>query len=472
MSSREHQLISRIIRAGALNDSISWGITPDDFRIAECKNIYMQLLAYSQMHHSVIGPMMAAQMFPSFQLCDDQHMQTPALCIEVRKNRLALDLQAGINDLGALTQTDPIDAVRRLQELAASLTGLTSARNTDVRLGDAMQRTWHKYQLLKAGHDFSLCPWPWLPIQRATRGIMPSDYIVFYGRPKSMKSWVLASLAAWVFEQDKRAIIYTKEMGADDIFRRIGSCIARVNATGLQQGSLNYEQEVDFYNTLRMIELSKASGNLITLSGQDCGDGYDTVPWLASKIEEYKPHFCFIDGMYLMSDVKRAKKDHERVMNISRALRQMTLQTQTALCVTLQANRKAAGHAEGNLDEIAFSDAIGQDATHIFRVINEKHTPTIALVTAGGREFNLNGWRIFGEPDNRCNFDYFGELTDKDIQNAKEGDTAEDGTPQGKRAQATTQPKGPRPPSPSVEAHQAAARVQDELYRLTQPPHR
>jgi len=40
------------------------------------------------------------------------------------------------------------------------------------------------------------------------------------------------------------------------------------------------------------------------------------------------------------------------------------------------------------------------------------------------REFQLNGFRIYGEP--ATDFNYAGEISDKDIEKAKESDTADE----------------------------------------------
>ncbi len=105
----------------------------------------------------------------------------------------------------------------------------------------------------------------------------------------------------------------------------------------------------------------QASEQIICLSGRDAPKGGDSVPWLRAKIEKYQPALFAVDGMYLMSDVQRAKKDNERVRNISRDMRQMILDTGVPGIVTLQANREAAKHGEANLDEVAFSDGPGMD---------------------------------------------------------------------------------------------------------------
>jgi len=103
----------------------------------------------------------------------------------------------------------------------------------------------------------------------------------------------------------------------------------------------------------------------------------------------------------------------------------MILDTKVPVIATMQANRKAAGHENANLDEIAFSDAISQDCTMAIRVINEKASPTIALVFGGAREINFEGLRIHGIP--ATNFDFHSTLTRKEIEKAKREDSDDSG---------------------------------------------
>ena len=112
------------------------------------------------------------------------------------------------------------------------------------------------------------------------------------------------------------------------------------------------------------------------------------------------------------------------MLNISRDIRQMILEMKKPVISTIQANRKAAGHQRAELDEIAFSDAIGQDATLAARVINDKNSDTISIVIGGSREFDLGGFKINGVP--AVDFSFHSLLTAKEIEKAKEQDTTDD----------------------------------------------
>lgn len=435
------QLCSRVIRTGCLTDVLEWGIAPEDFLTSEGRAIFNHIVGYYSMANTagaVIGEHAAKQQYPNFQMCDDASMTTAALCQEVRKSRLSIQLKQQYQRGIELADVDPMKAAAEMQNASADALNLGLGKNTDVRFTSALDGIVSRYELLKQGVDLSAMKWPWQPMNDATGGIQHNDYIVFFGRPKSMKSWVLAYLIAWAYELGKRAVVYTKEMNAEDIFMRVTACISQITYSGLRMGNLSHEEEQMLYATHRMVQMLNTTEQLICLSGQDAPAGGDTVPWLRSKVESYKPDLVFIDGLYLMSDVHRAKKREERVMNISRELRQMTIQLNLPLLATLQANRKAAGHEEANLDELAYSDAIGQDATGIFRVINEKTGPTCQLVVGGAREFVLNGFRINAVP--ATDFSYHSLLTSKEIESAKAHDTEAEDEPKA-HAQAKNKKK-------------------------------
>lgn len=430
MASKELQLVSRIIYSGDLRSVLEWGVTTDDFITSEGRAFFSHILGYhakAATAGSVLGAQFVQANYPHFFRCDDTGMTTEALCLEVRKERISIELKNMLDEVRQLSEHDPVLALSALQAETNKLQNIGTGRSTDMLIGAAANLVLNRYECLKRGENLSVCPWPWAIMNEVALGFQPDDYVVFYGRPKSFKSWVLAYIIAWVFDQGKRALIYTKEMTSENIFARVIACIAGINYQGLRTGKLATEEESALYSAKQFLDSMQAGNNVICLSGQDAPEGGDTVPWLRSKVEKFNPDFIFIDGMYLMSDTQRAKKDNERVRNISRDLRQMNLSLKKPLICTLQANRAAAKHGDANLDEIAFSDAIGQDATHIMRVINEHGSSTCQLVTGGAREFHLNGFRINAQP--AYDFSFHSHVSEKEINNAKKNDTGESDNP-------------------------------------------
>lgn len=448
MATWELQLISRIVRSGNLSNVLEWGITLDDFLTTEGRGLFNALLGYNQMPDTsgaVLGPYAVSRVFPNFQLCDDMSMPVEALCYEVRKQRLVIEYRARLEQQLELVEMDPLAAINATQAAMTDLQNVGFNQVTDVHFHDSFSRSIRRMELIESGVDLSCGFWPWIPLQEATGGIQPDDYVVIYGRPKSMKSWVIAYLLASVYEQRKRILVYTKEMTADNIFARAGACLASIRYQEFRRGKLTHDEKESLYSVERMLHQARLAQTVVCLSGQDASEGGDTVPWLRSKIETYKPDIVFVDGMYLMSDAKRAKRDNQRVMNISRELRQIPLKMEIPVIATIQANRNAAKNQEANTDEVAFSDSLAQDCTMLMRAINIKDEPTVALVMSGvSREFHLEGFKIWGVP--ALNFEYYGPIDSKEIAKAKEQDDAQDAGPK-KAATPAAQRKPLRAPT-------------------------
>jgi len=244
----------------------------------------------------------------------------------------------------------------------------------------------------------------------------------------SMKSFVLTYLIAEAYMQGKKVLVYTKEMTAENMLMRISAFMSELPYQDLRGGRLSPAHRQSYFSLKQYVDdqlvITNGANDLRILCGKDAPGGNDNIQWFGAMVEEFQPDAAFIDGLYLMSDgsSKKTQAMHEKVLNTSRAARQLQLASKVPLVCTMQANRAAAKHNNAEFDEIAYSDAIGQDVTCAIRVINEKTGPTIALLLAGSREFKLHGLRIAGEP---ClPFHQLCELTERDIDKARNNDSS------------------------------------------------
>lgn len=399
----------------------------------ETKAIFQRMIAYYNMPDtagSVWGPQALQQMFPNFPRYDDDSMTTDALCTEVRVKRVDAQGKSIIKQFEDMTVVDPRQAVAFLQKAATDLSNDCSPKKVDVYFADAFSRRMHEYGMVQRGERVCVVTWPWEPIQKKTLGIKDTDYIILYGRPKSMKTWVLCFIVAWCVNQGLRVLVYTKEMPPDEVFERIGCCLAGVDYEHFTTGAMTPEEVQRADQVNEWLQLRRDQQVIVCLSGQDAR-GTDTVTWLEAKVEKYQPHLVAVDGMYLMTPSQGSKARHERIASISQDMRQLVLRRRVPVIATVQANRKAAENEQANTEDIAFSDSLGQDATMLMRVVNEhkKGDKTCALVMGGAtRRFHLDGFRIHAEP--AFNFNYFGELTAKEAEKAVTGDDAQ---PKGNR---------------------------------------
>ena len=427
MSSREMQLISRILKRSELKETLEWGIGVEDFLSDEGRHMFQHLLSYAshpQTAGAQLGAYAAKEAYPHFEFCDDDSMTLGALCTEVRKIRLRQDAKAIAQRIVDMADEDPIDALIQGNRLTKQGMELGYGNKDDVLFGNELTHIESRHDLLAKGVDLSVAPWPWEVFNSVTGGLEADDYVVLYGRPKSMKSWILAWFIAFTYNMGRKPLIYTKEMTPNNIFMRVAACLAELPYQELRMGKLSPEERGRLATLRQMARDISKFDDMVCLSGKQAPGGKDTVEWLQSKVEKHCPSVVFIDGMYLMSDSNGAKnqRDNYRVQNISRAVRQMIFDTGVPVIATFQATRAAAQHQKAELDEIAFSDSVGQDATVAIRVINDKTSPTISLIVGGSREYEFHGCRVYGIP--ATNFGFHSELTEKDIAKARERDAS------------------------------------------------
>lgn len=424
------QLLSHIVQTGDLDEALEWGIQEDDFHTDEGRALFQHILSFRRDPRSKgaqMGPNVLKEIYKSFEFCHDAKMTLDAYCTLVRKNRLRVEVRAYAHEMAMAAENDePLTAAERCMDRLKHVVSLGYSAQTDVTFHSATGRIIQSHDQEASGVDTSVARYPWGPLDAAARGIRDDDFIVFYGRPKSMKSWVLAYMIAFIYDQGKVPLIYTKEMTADNIFRRVAACIAQIPYQELRTGRLTPEERDRLIYLNDMARDLRLQQNMICLNAKDAPSGSDTVEWLQAKISKYKPNVAAVDGLYLMSDSSGGKrqKDNNRVQNISRATRQMVFETGVPVIATMQATRTAAAHKNANLDEIAFSDALAQDTTGAIRVINEEGTQTITLGMAGSREFRFRGCRIWGIP--ATNFSFIEELSQKELDKAKLRDDKSD----------------------------------------------
>lgn len=443
MANAEMQLLSRIIYSGDIATVLGWGISDHDFRTNEAKGIWRYVEGYyakTETSGAVIGPRVFQNVWPQIELLSDNGMTTEALCYEVRRARVVAEAKEAVVALVDNVEVDPSQAIAVLHTQMQNLLALGESKNHDLSFGDAMEKLVTRYQKVRDNqYAFAKMSYPWQILnEKAGGGIQEDDFIVIYGRPKMMKTWVLTSFIAEAFQREKTALVYTKEMTPENLAMRVAAVIGKFPYQELRTGKLSLEDEMLLMEMVKYARDTYRKANIIVLDGRMVGAGGDTVAWLQSKVEHYKPDIVFVDGMYLLSDNSGNKKtaDWQRVTNISRGIRNMILHTRIPVVATMQANRGAAKHAEGNLDEIAYADAVGQDATVAMRTVNNRKEETINLILAGSREFKLDGIKIKGKP--ATDFSFVSILTESDIQQVEKEEV------QSEEAKAKAKARKPR----------------------------
>ncbi len=407
----EYQVISKIIELQDFHTVEKARIDEDYFYSPECRQIFNYVKTHyraTQTRGSVPSMQLAMQIFPGFQYCPSQD-SLDTLLEQLRLARMRLEAMDHAERILKLADVNPRAALDAFREAAASM-GTRHETANDLLLSDAYDELLYDYNLVSSGQGITGLPWPWLPLNEATQGIHPGEFILIYGRPKSMKTWTALYIVA-ILNAFARAkvLIYSLEMPTKWIARRISAIRSVVNYNLLLSGKLQpLDRDRFFWNLQWLKEEAHTPMNghakpaALMITG---GGGNNGMSFLHSKIREFKPDIVLIDGLYLMNDDRGGKKtvDWKAIAHISQDTKATARDYHIPIMATAQANRSADKNVRNaDVSEIAYSDALGQDTDFSIRVGKRKDKstkePELVLAFPGSRETDLDALLIHGIP--------------------------------------------------------------------------
>ncbi len=364
--------------------------------------------------------------FPSLHLSSPPDA-VPVLCQQLRQDRIRMELLTLAQSINDRANLDVGSVLAEIRAKSVELSSLSEV-GSDLSMANAYDMLWNQYSMVQNTGGMLGIPYPWEALNEETQGMQGSQFIVLYGRPKSMKTWIAGYMAKHAyFAARKRVLFYTKEMNVGLVAQRMACLFAGVDYKTFKNGKLQPELRDRVFYILRQLkddELSMSVGGnkarnpyfiLTTDRGSTGG-----VSWLRAKIRETDPDLVVVDGMYLMPDDRGGKhtQEHHRMMHISRDLKGAAQEFDIPIVGVTQANRGADKSKGDDLTELAFSDALGQDADAVFRVskvekIEDNILRTYIYLKAPGlREGRFDGIVLRGEP--ATSFDYVRTMVPED----------------------------------------------------------
>lgn len=210
---------------------------------------------------------------------------------------------------------------------------------------------------------------------KLTNGIQDGDFWILAARPKMLKTWLLCYMFATAGMEcaDCNILLFSKEMTKTQIQQRIHAIIGKLNYNALRKYELSDKDLEELNRTLQ----ERIVANMIIV-GKGEYENFD-AKYIRSKIVEYDPRVCYVDGLYLFEE----SPSWEDQTSMTRSIRQISLETDVPIIGTVQLNKKK---------EIAYSDSYLQDATAIihqereYDSIKEAYTNTLKLTMKQYRE--------------------------------------------------------------------------------------
>ena len=188
-----------------------------------------------------------------------------------------------------------------------------------------------------------------------------NENMVIAARTGIGKTTFLLAIAAAVSQQGLTVGIYSGEMSVDKVAYRIDTLIGKIDNKKISRGDLYYKDH--YKNYLDSLKCANY-GPIKVLTPNDIA-GPATVDALQAFIEKEHLDILFVDQYSLLEDTSRAKAEHEKVANISKAIKNLQVMKQIPIISVTQMNRTKNEDKTQDTTQIALSDRIGQDATVI-----------------------------------------------------------------------------------------------------------
>ena len=416
MANPEIELISNIIENTDFSHVRKMGITPEFFRTEEGAAAFNWLWKqYHDIDHrgEIPDEERFLRKFPSFDYCPSRN-SIPALISELQDSHLEFEMDRISGEIQGLLdeKEDPRSVLQAYLPQLRDLNYKTS-ENSGLFIRDSFALLRQEYETTRDSGGVTGIPFPWEPLNKATGGMQSEQFIVVFGRPKQMKTWVALKIAAESYLFNRRVYIFSKEMRREDLARRLASIITNVDYAKLKSAGFSESEEEDFFDQVEHLSdweddfegRNDSRKPAICLDSDKGRRQASTVDDITVRAEKFEPDLIVIDGFYLMRDgrTRSTTIDWKNIGHISQDLKGMAQYLECPVLGTTQANRANAKISSDDMTDLSFADNIGQDADlamRIFKGPNPKGVCkyALALTFPGVREADLNPFLINANP--------------------------------------------------------------------------
>lgn len=421
-ASAELRLVAKLVDTGEMQKVLDAGITQGLFSAGEAKKAFVYVYEYwrNKRHvGDVPTRRMIKESVPTVDLPEPDRLSIDTAIEEMLAWAVNRDLRVLSDDMvDAVNSADPRGLIPAFQRRINDLSAM-GHRSTDLIMSQEADDIRKNYEDNRDRVGLTGIPWPWEVLNAETLGIQPAEFVVLYGRPKNMKTWVLLKIGTHAYDYaSRKVLIYTREMHPRKILDRCVCLLIGAPYEAFRKGTL-HEIKIDggtmedlFYATVEtlqedeetcMLETGHHKALIITSDRKDKRGG--GVMGLYNKYEEYTPDLLLVDGMYLMRNDRDGTRSvkWDNMTAITQDTHDLCLNIKRPIIGTNQAKRAAEGKVTNELSDLAFSDSFSQDCDLGIRCIkrrvkNRDTEGELAMIVSGAREFDMHGFGIHAIP--------------------------------------------------------------------------
>ena len=358
----ENLLISKIIRTGDLRPVLDAKITGDFFLDQEHREVFLWVIARWKRYGSVPAAQTLKTFYPEYRIPDGPEPYDVYIDLVRERRRYELTFRMLAQASRKIEDDDPDGALSVIQSQVTRIhTEVSELRDTNLmETGpERLERyeDWRKY-----GDRLRGIPSGFPTIDRILRGFQPEQLVTFVGVHKTGKSTLLLRMALEAHQAGYEPLFIGFEMSNEEQEARYDSMRAGVSYPLLLEGKLPRDQREKLAR-----EIGKDKGMQPFILSSDPEGA--TVGGIAAKIEQYRPHVVFLDGVYLMDDEDGAEKGTPLALtNITRSLKKLAQRTKTPIVITTQALLWKMGKKGLHTGAIGYASSFAQDSDVIMGV--------------------------------------------------------------------------------------------------------
>lgn len=386
MAAIEDQVLTKLLRAQSLREALKVGLTEKHFKNNESRQIYRFFMEhwFNPNTAKTLPPLSRIQRtWPAFTptaVNDNDDSELTSVIDELKMLAFESDARGMVEYFQELVDEDPINAVKVIKGAVNDMSLAFSGHvNRYTGLADIAALAKKQYEGAQTGAIYGV-PWPWPCLTQDTLGKRGGDFVIFYGRMKSMKTWILLYCATVDFViHNRRVLVWSREMSEIKLGLRVASILAKVDYQIFKKGLLPPKLEMRTFQILNDLVVKEAktdlydgakkgSRDLMLLSGRDAPK---TLDELKTWVDQFQPDVIYLDSFYHMDSTRSSKIGvrWQRVATLAEDIKSYAEDIRIPIIATHQANRLGEKTYGNTLADIADADVIGREADTIIRVI-------------------------------------------------------------------------------------------------------
>jgi replicative DNA helicase len=385
MAATEYRILTKLIESGTLEEAKRLGLKAEHFADSDARQIWKYLSEYwntPATERTLPTFAKVRKHYPGFLPSDtssDQVEDLARLINEVKDTRFHNDVLGVAERFVEMAKSKPQRALEKVKEEMQMIELVQSSENTCTTLSDIESIAREKYFGAQTGAIYGI-PWPWKCLTEDTLGKQPGELYVFYGRMKSMKTWILLYNAAFDFlENHRRVLVWSREMAEDRLAMRMASLLAKVDYQIFKAGMLPKKLEDQAFAALHDIThrdvnedyqraANRGSPDLLLLAGHNAPRKLEDLDKIVQK---FQPHVLYLDSYYHMESERSSGQNerNKKLAAFSEDIKGYAVDNDMPIVAVHQANRFAEKTYGNTMVDLADTDVLAREADLICRCL-------------------------------------------------------------------------------------------------------